>query len=388
MLVARKHNISVFLLVTFFISSRLFAQNVNINIFSDSQIEKFVFSVVAGKYEIIANKAVIKSLEVDDTLIVSRENGKVAIVVKGSKIGPYDFCQIRGIGQDNVFSILPLQPKGKTRVFDDDIYIQTSSNALKLITDVDLEKYVAGVIESEAGFIAPLEYYKVQSILCRTYAVKYFGKHLIQGYNLCDKVHCQAYRGKCVKNPDIIKATRLTKGMVLVDSSMKAITATFYSNSGGQTVNSEDVWSKKVPYLQSITDSFSLGQPNAIWEKKILKQDWVKYLAKKGIKTTDSCEDFYFVQNNRKNAYTIGDSNIPLKNVRTDWYLKSTYFSIIPNGDTLIFKGKGFGHGVGLSQEGAMQMARLKYSYDQIINYYFKNVSIRNIKTLHFFEVE
>jgi stage II sporulation protein D len=78
-----------------------------------------------------------------------------------------------------------------------------------------------------------------------------------------------------------------------------------------------------------------------------------------------------------------------LKEIRSDFNLKSTYFSVEDAGETLIFKGKGFGHGIGLCQEGAIRMAKTGYSYSDIIHYYFKNVNIVNLNSLYFFkEVE
>ena len=362
------------------------AQNINICLFTNQKVQSFTFSVISGKYDVISDNNSINRLNENDTIKVKRLSDKVEVIKNNEILGVYSFIHIRGINTDNVFAISPTFPKFKTRVYDDDIFVKSKLGELQIINDVSFEQYVAASIESEGGFVSPLEYYKVQAILCRTYAIKNFQRHLSEGFNLCDNVHCQAYKGKALKNPYIKKATALTSGLVIVDSSQSVITATFFSNSGGQTLNSEDNWVTKIPYLRSIKDSFSLNQPNAYWEKKILKSDWIHYLTSKGY-YADSCEDFYFKQSSRESTYTIGKYSIPLKKIRTDWTLKSTYFSIIPVGDTLLLKGKGFGHGVGLSQEGAIKMAQLGYNYESIIKFYYRNVQIKSKKNLTFFEV-
>ena len=96
-------------------------------------------------------------------------------------------------------------------------------------------------------------------------------KHEHEGYNLCDRVHCQAYYRKCT-NDKVEKASNATKGLVIVDSDIKLILAAFYSNCGGQTVNSEDVWQKPVYYLRSVKDPHCVNEPNAKWNKKIPKE--------------------------------------------------------------------------------------------------------------------
>ena len=144
---------------------------------------------------------------------------------------------------------------------------------------------------------------------------------------------------------------------------MNYLTASFYSNSGGQTENSENVWGKKVSYLRSKADPFSEGKNNYKWTKSISKREWLNYL-----KTTynydidDSIKRqkvLNFTQINRKKYLAGWDSHILLTDIRRDWRLKSTYFSIEEQGDKIILHGKGFGHGVGLSQEGAMNIVVL-----------------------------
>ena len=79
---------------------------------------------------------------------------------------------------------------------------------------------------------------------------------------------------------------------------------------------------------------------------------------------------------------------IPLKTIRADFKLKSTFFSIKQKGDMVLLNGRGYGHGVGVCQEGAMQMAKLKYSYKDILNFYYKDVYLVNLTALSYFKQE
>ena len=79
---------------------------------------------------------------------------------------------------------------------------------------------------------------------------------------------------------------------------------------------------------------------------------------------------------------------IPLTKVRKDWNLKSTYFSIFDDGDYLSFKGKGFGHGVGLSQEGAMRMIELGYDFLEVLRFYYTDVHLIDMKRRDFYIID
>jgi stage II sporulation protein D len=77
--------------------------------------------------------------------------------------------------------------------------------------------------------------------------------------------------------------------------------------------------------------------------------------------------------------YRAGDFSLPLKQIRSDMDLRSAFFSLAVKGDSVIIKGRGYGHGVGLCQEGAMTMAQKGFDYRQIINFYYTGVIITDI---------
>jgi stage II sporulation protein D len=267
-----------------------------------------------------------------------------------------------------------------------------ASNGSMLLTNrAPIEAYIAGVVSAEAGTDHHHEYYKLQAVSCRTYALTNHRKHAADGFDLCDGVHCQAYKGRTV-NDSVVLAVEATRGLVIVDPDIRLIHATFHSNCGGETMNAEDLWSKHEPYLRAVRDSFCLGAPHASWERTLTRKEWLGYLDRRfGVKSDDStavasllsfepqCRSIYL-----GNAWPL----VPLKHVREDLKLRSTFFSVRAEGEQVRLSGRGFGHAVGLCQEGAMNMARVGRSYTDILHHYYANVHLVDLSTLDFFRDE
>lgn len=282
-----------------------------------------------------------------------------------------------------------LGTKYPERSYPGAVEVQVSGGKLQLTNTAPLEAYTAGVVQAEAGKEHHAEYYKLQSVSCRTYALCNQRKHAAEGFALCDAVHCQVFHGIC-KQDSILQAVEATKGMVMVDPDIKMIHALFHSNCGGETVNAEDLWSKQEPYLRSTPDAYCLAAPHATWKKTLSKAEWLGYLERK-FKVKDPakqkallnyepmCRDLY-----------LGNTfpHIPLKAVREDLKLNSTWFKISTTGDKVLLEGRGYGHGVGLCQEGSMRMAREGMNYLDILHHYYKDVHLMDVSSLEFFREE
>lgn len=366
-----------------------FGQNINVKIFSGDKINSFVFYSKSGRYDIVAHNSIVCSIDEGNSVTITKRGHKIHIATAHGLFSADTLILIRGVRQDNIFQVRFNTRLPKAREYDNDLYVKTSNDDFMLINDVNFEKYIAGVVESEGGAKAGIEYYKAQAILCRTYAAKFYKRHLPNGYNLCDAVHCQAYVGRCRYSNDIMEAISATQGLVIVDENQNLIEATFSANSGGETSNSEDVWSKTIPYLRGKPDPYSVEKNGCEWNKTISKQDWKCYLLKNGYPVSDST-DFSFEQNSRKKYLETecSDSILPLATIRSDWKLRSTYFCIDSRENEIVLYGKGFGHGVGMSQEGAMEMARQGFNYKDILNFYYTKVSLMNISNLNFFQIK
>ncbi|MBN2729082.1 MAG: SpoIID/LytB domain-containing protein [Bacteroidales bacterium] len=356
-----------------------------IHIFSNSQIRDIDFEVFSGKYEVVDTSGKVLGILQKNEVLQIRSFGKLMLLTKnGDTLGIEEKVELRSAGFLNILELTPIRPAIHSRVYDDDMIIEIESNSsLKIINNVQLEHYVAGVIEAEAGIGNNEEFFKVQAVSTRTFALKNMNKHEEEGFHLCDQTHCQVYQGRCSRT-DIMIATSKTAGQVMIDSEGELISAVFHSNSGGQTANSEDVWSKALPYLRSKIDSFSIGQRSYSWTQSMKKQEWLDYLNRTYNYPIDDLLEqkkvLSFSQPYRKVWLTNG---ISLKRIRQDLHLRSTFFNISTEGDIVTFTGRGFGHGVGMSQEGAIKMAKIGYSYDYILKFYYSGIEIIQLDELN-----
>jgi stage II sporulation protein D len=355
-----------------------FALSLDIRIFSSSTINQFSFTPISGKYTIRADKLPM-SVDVYKNTIIDFKvvDGKIQITKNNAILGAFSEVQLESGGLVNAFNIKTTVKKFAERVYDDDLRLTVENNAIVLINRVDLERYVAGVVQSEVlGSSKDIEFFKVQAIIARTYTLTNIMKHVKDGYNLCDETHCQAYYRRC-NNTDIMMAVSQTFCDVIVDSNGKLISAAFHSNSGGQTQNSEFVWSIPTSYLRSVQDTFSNGGRNAVWETKIPKKQWLDFFKTNYPAIAENPEKLNQLCNFKQDQRTqfIVDS-IPLRLIRTTFKLRSSYFSTSEEKDMIVLKGKGYGHGVGLSQEGAIQMVKLGYKSEDVIKYYYSGVKI------------
>jgi stage II sporulation protein D len=367
------------------------AHTVDVRILSTMAVSSVNVSAHSGNYFLyLGGKLQPDSLaaKVFQLVIV---NDSIEVRIPGDTLGRFASFRIVAASDSSSFKIKPIKPMSGTRMYDHSLNITIVDGLMECINTVGLDNYVAGVVESEAGGKTTKEFYKVQAILCRTYALAHLYRHATEGFEVCDGVHCQAYRGRPT-DPNVFLAVQETEGLVLVDKSLTLITPAFFSNCGGQTANSEDVWSVPVPYLRSVLDTFCLHSPNAHWTRKIAKEDWLNYLALKHkypVNDSAACYNaLNMSQGTRTPYYTYGGIKIPYKTIRNDWQLRSAYFSIEEAKDSIIIRGRGYGHGVGLCQEGAIAMAKKGYSYEWILDYYYKDVEIINLSKLEFFKEE
>ena len=365
-----------------------------IGILRNVQVKKFAFKVCESTYCLKSSKKILKNKITSKTnIILQYSSGKLSLTIDGKFIGNFDTLKLSNIESDTgIFSVSSQIPILKNRSYYDDLLIFPQKKSLTLVNLVDFEKYIVGVLESEVGEGKSKDFYKVHAIISRTYALKNQYKFIHEGFYLTDLVNCQVYKGNMYKDSNIINAVQETENLILVDENMEYIQASYFSNSGGQTNNVEDVWSKALPYLRSIHDPYSMGGTSYDWQKTISKSKWLQYLKKKYQYPISDVEAknaaLNFKQKIRHKFLVDWVYQIPLTEIRKDWKLKSTYFSIFDNGETLTFKGKGFGHGVGLSQEGAMRMIEIGYDFLEVLRFYYTDVHLIDMKMREFYIID
>lgn len=375
------------------VSSSFFipAETLQVRVFSHLKVNAVQVSVSKGVYRIVADAAIVAEDEGNTVFKIRQLGDSLELKQNETVLGLFRYIKFAGSSTGEL-KIKLTHPERRPRIYQNNLSFGISEGFVRVINEAVLDNYIAGVTEAEAGSRSTQEFYKVQAILARTFALAHINKHVAEGYSLCDQVHCQAYYGK-PHDLSIFDAIDVTRGKVVVDDNLNLIIAAFHSNSGGQTANSEDVWGSRTPYLRSIPDSFSLKMPNARWERRMLADDWLSYLKLRHNYPVDVTEArgaaLNFTQDSRKVYLEYGTVKVPLKNVRTDLQLKSTFFSIRPAGnDSVVFYGRGYGHGLGMCQEGAMAMCKRGYNYMDILNFYYKDIQLIDLTKLSFFKDE
>ncbi len=363
-------------------------ERIVIGLFWDNRPQSVILTVREGSYELRSDKGRIALLTKNDMYKVTAVGNRVHLKTLNKEIGTFDRIFINEKEENSAINLKSSKPKFANRVYEDNFILSAQNGKLKILNDVELNNYLAGVVQHEAGNHHTLEFYKVQAIICRTYALKHYFKYKAEGFNLSDLTDSQVYKGRC-ENDTIRRAVELTKDIVLVDSEINLISAVFHSNSGGHTRNSERVWTTYLPYLRGRRDPASIGQPHYEWEVKLEKNFWLNYFEKNYNINVDDPEVNNYLLNfcpTKKQRFVFRNDSLSLTTLRRDFNLKSTNFCVKTVGDTVIIKGKGFGHGVGLSQEGAMHMAREGKKYNEILHYYYKDIHLIKLSVLDFFK--
>jgi len=273
------------------------------------------------------------------------------------------------------------------------INIKNFKNEIFVVNIIGIEKYLTSVVGSEMPHKWPMEALKAQAIASRTYALKKIGNNL---YDIDSTQRDQVYNGLESKTYKTNKAVKYTRSLVITHKG-KLINALFHSSSGGMTENSENVWSNKYPYLISVKD-FDQKNPKLYW-KKIFSNKELQILFPI-IGGINNIELFDITKTGRvKNIKLVGNYgsiNLSGTNFRKKMGLKSTLFSYKFIKDktqqynkntnvnsSLMIYGMGSGHGVGMSQWGAKQLAITGYKANDILKYFYKGIKIKPYEKIY-----
>ncbi len=358
------------------------SQQLEIGILRRYKINNLLVSYHKGSYNVFGDKKKMHTILPTESVEIRRVGNQLNLIQGVRDLGHFDTIEVKESLPNHSFRIQGLKPrKLKERKYFNDLRITIDGEkGLKIVNEVEIENYLGGVIESEGGGGRHIEYYKVQATLSRTYVLSHLRKHKAEGFNLCDQVHCQAYHNMLIYTPDIKKAVKSTRGIVMIDNHFKLANGFFFANCGGQTSESDFVWNNPVSYCRSVIDTFCIHTRQAKWEKRIPKYKWEQYLVNQfdyPVNDSTFMKLLYnFRQEHRLAFYQIPQLGIPLRDIRMHFKLRSTWFDCRLEGDEVVLNGRGFGHGVGLCQEGAMNMARKGYTFKQILQFYFTDIGL------------
>lgn len=269
-------------------------------------------------------------------------------------------------------------------------YIRVKRNQTNIIETIPLESYIVGVLAGEMPIDFDLEALKAQAVASRSYALKRMEYNKDKEYDVVDTILNQVYLDEeylknawgnnYVKNINKLrKAVNETIDEYL-EYNGSIVDAMFFSTSNGYTEDSELVFNFECDYLRSV---------DSPWDEEVSSA----YLTTKTISLTEFYENLNLPYDKNLNIEIIKRSNtnrillLKINNQEfsgTDVYnklsLRSTDFTIELYGDTVKITTKGYGHGVGMSQYGALGMAKKGYTYEEILKHYYQNVSITKLK--------
>lgn len=247
------------------------------------------------------------------------------------------------------------------------------------VKEIELEVYLAGVIASEMPYTFEEEALKAQCVAARTYVMQ-------RGLHVDDSTSSQVYHSESELKEiydenyeemanKIQKVIEETRGEVMTYEG-EYISALFYSSNNGFSNDASWYYANEVPYLKSVPSSWDtqFEKTNAVIEKSVLECKEALQVSSLDIK------DIVFYENGYINTIVIGNKSFTGREVREKLGLRSSCFTLEVDADIVRIYTSGYGHGVGMSQYGALGMAKEGYTYQEILKHYYRGVEIVNLK--------
>ena len=247
------------------------------------------------------------------------------------------------------------------------------------VDSVPLERYVEGVVASEVYASWPEEVLKAQAVVARTYALHESSRRRGEPYDLESSVLSQAYGTREV-TPSVRQAARLTRGEYLAWRG-EPVLSVFHSAAGGRTASAEEVWGEALPYLRSVASPDDTA-PHYFWSYEIAESELVDLLRDAGYPVTGDggVGAAQLSDSGRVERVEIAGAPVSGRQLREllgTRAIRSTLFELRSGDGRVRFLGSGAGHGVGLSQWGARELALRRQSYRQILAHYYPGTSLR-----------
>ena len=302
----------------------------------------------------------------------------------------------------------------------------TDKGNLQVISVLPIEDYLCGVVPTEIGTTSPMEALKAQAVAARSETLNMLNRsnHPGQNFDICSDVHCQAYSGCTKENSTTNQAVRETKGIALFYEG-KPIGAYYASNCGGHSENVENVWPDRSPHVPYWSGHYDTDQPYEFdltkeedfekwikmkprsychpdnpgipqyakkyfrWERKVTAKEIQDFVAKKkdvgrirelrpkGRGVSGRLLKMDFV--GEKGTFTVGPELAIRQVFNPPLYSAAFVVETEGEGDypeTFIFKGGGWGHGVGMCQTGAVSMATQGKTFKEILLHYYRSASL------------
>jgi stage II sporulation protein D len=269
------------------------------------------------------------------------------------------------------------------------VEVSARNGSLRIIGRFPLEDYVAAVLQGETAGQMPPNALKALAVAIRSYATHFRERHKDEGFDFCDTTHCQYLRTDIVAS--VRAAVDQTSGELLWDKGVP-LAAYYHKDCGGRTEAAAVVWPDQASQaLTSHQDSYCVRATTA-WRAELTRADLDRMLTPAGLalpRGWDRITIFRRTPSGRALTLRIGfgsaQQGVPVSassfrfaiGRSLGWStLKSDWYDVNHAGDRFVFTGRGVGHGVGLCQTGAAEMARQGKTYREILAFYYTGAPI------------
>ena len=280
----------------------------------------------------------------------------------------------------------------------EEIKLNYVSNILVRVKRVDtgkidtlpLEEYIVGVLAGEMPVYFDIEALKAQAVASRSYVLKRIEYNIDNDYDIVDSVLNQVYLDrdylkKAWEDDYINNINKLTEAVnstsgEYLEYDNEIIDAMFFSTSNGYTEDSSNVFDLSLPYLKSVESHWDSETSSAFHSSQ--KMSLSEFYQKLGLNYSDTLTYDIIEKSatNRNITLKINNVEISARDMYNKLGLKSTDFYLVQDGEYVNIYMTGYGHGVGMSQYGALGMALEGYNYEEILNYYYNGILIKKIK--------
>ena len=206
-------------------------------------------------------------------------------------------------------------------------------------------------------------------------------------YDLRAGARSQVYGGAGCGVARVWEVVQATRGEVMT-SGGQPILAVFHSSSGGRTASAKEVWGGDLPYLASVVVEGEEASPDTLWQIEVSAAELAELA--RGLGTTlGALRDAAVVERSPSGRVRrlrlrgdAGSVTVPARALRAGlgtMRLRSTLFDLRSTPTGLLFVGSGFGHGVGMSQWGALALARAGASYREILAHFYQGVRLERL---------
>lgn len=258
---------------------------------------------------------------------------------------------------------------------------------LLVVNDLDLEEYLRGVIAAEVPPDWEFEALKAQAVASRTYALyekRTAGK---RPYHILATVTSQVYNGVNGEQVNAVRAVEETNGLILTYQG-KVIPAFYHANCGGHTENASLTWGIDEPYLKGVDCECQNILKDGLWEKQVSVFHISDVLRRRGFRVDDISDISIagITPAGRVKNVTIlsarGTTTVPAETLRAalgNTEIPSVFFELELSEGEAVFSGRGRGHGVGLCQWGAKEMAGKGHDFKSILSHYYPGAVLKRM---------